>query len=105
MSVAQLDSFPNTIANLDDKPNLSAGDMKQALQQDTSELWNKVVEVIDDLNGKADSPVPVTSGGTGGTTKESGRNGLGIYVGNTAPSGMVSSLNTGDIYLYCPDLP
>ena len=105
MAVTQLGSFPNTIANLDDKPNLSAANMKQALQQDVSELWQKTIEVIDDLNGKAPSPVPVTDGGTGGTTKQTGREGLGLYVGNSSPASVASSLEVGDIYLYVPDLP
>ena len=44
--IQQLSSFPNTIKNLDDKPNLSADSMKQALQQDCSVLWQKVIEII-----------------------------------------------------------
>lgn len=101
MAVQQLGSFPNTIRNLDDKPNLSADAMKQALQQDVSVLWNKCLEIINDLN----IPRPVSLGGTGGTTKQTGREGLGIYVGNTAPASVAASLATGDIYLYVPDLP
>ena len=101
MAVQQLSSFPNTIRNLDDKPNLSADMMKQALQQDCSVLWQKTIEIIDDLNGVR----PVSLGGTGGTTKQTGREGLGIYVGNTAPSSIAATLQTGDIYLYAPDLP
>lgn len=86
MSVQQLPSFPNTIRNLDDKPNLSPDAMKQALQQDCSTLWNKTIEVIGALNGIS-------------------RESLGIYVGNTAPASVASTLATGDIYLYVPDLP
>ena len=101
MAVTQLSSFPNTIRNLDDKPNLDADSMKQALQQDVSVLWQKVVEVIDDLNGVR----PVSAGGTGGNTKPTARQGIGIYVGNASPASMVSTLEVGDIYLYAPDLP
>ena len=101
MAVTQLSSFPNTIRNLDDKPNLDADSMKQALQQDVSVLWQKTVEVIDDLNGVR----PVSTGGTGGTTKPTARQGIGIYVGNASPASMVSTLEVGDIYLYAPDLP
>ena len=101
MAVQQLSSFPNTIRNLDDKPNLSADMMKQALQQDCSVLWQKTIEVIDDLNGVR----PVSVGGTGGNTKQTGREGLGIYVGNASPASMVDTLEVGDIYLYAPDLP
>lgn len=90
-NVDQLSSFPNTILNLDDKPNLSAQNMKQALQQDVSDLWNKTIEVIDALNEKADGPI--------------NKNSVGIYVGNTSPASVVSLLNDGDIYLYVPDLP
>lgn len=86
MAVQQLGSFPNTIRNLDDKPNLSPDAMKQALQQDVSVLWNKTIEIIGALNGI-------------------GRDSLGIYVGNTAPASVAASLQTGDIYLYVPDLP
>ena len=105
MTVEQLSSFPNTIANLDDKPNLSATDMKEALQQDCSELWGKCIEIISALNDNDTTPRAVAYGGTGGTTKDTARNGIGIYYGNTAPDSMAASLSTGDIYLYAPDLP
>ncbi len=101
MAVTQLGNFPNTIRNLDDKPNLSADAMKQALQQNVSVLWNKTIEVINALN----STRTVAEGGTGGTTKQTGREGLGVYVGNDTPSSVAASLETGDIYLYVPDLP
>ncbi len=101
MAVQQLGSFPNTIRNLDDKPNLSADAMKQALQQDVSALWNKTIEIITALNATR----TVSEGGTGGTTKKTGREGLGVYVGNDTPSSVAESLETGDIYLYVPDLP
>lgn len=91
MNVEQLGNFPNTILNLDDKPNLSAQAMKQALQEDVSQLWGKTVEVIDALNGKADGPI--------------NKNSIGIYIGNSSPESVVSILNEGDIYLYVPDLP
>lgn len=98
--IQQLGNFPNTIRNLDDKPNLSADAMKQALQQDVSVLWQKVIDIITYLN----SPIPVTNGGTGGTTKQTGREGIGIYLGNESPSSVAASLQAGDIYLYVPDL-
>ena len=101
MAVTQLSSFPNTIRNLDDKPNLDADSMKQALQQDCSVLWQKGIEIIDALNGVRE----VSEGGTGGNTKQTARQGLGIYVGNASPASMVSTLEVGDIYLYAPDLP
>lgn len=85
-TVSQLGNFPNTIRKLDDKPNLSADSMKQALQADVQTLWGKTVEIISSLNTKGEF---------------SGR----IYVGNTTPSSMASTLSTGDIYLYAPDLP
>lgn len=91
MNVEQLGNFPNTILNLDDKPNLSANAMKQALQEDVSQLWGKTVEVIDALNEKADGPI--------------NKNSIGIYIGNSSPESVVSILNEGDIYLYVPDLP
>lgn len=91
MNVEQLGSFPNTILNLDDKPNLSAQAMKQALQEDVSQLWGKTVEVIDALNEKPDGPI--------------NKNSIGIYIGNSSPESVVSILNEGDIYLYVPDLP
>jgi len=105
MTVEQLSSFPNTIANLDDKPNLSATDMKEALQQDCAALWNKTIEVIDALNTNDSATLDVSHGGTGGTTKDTARNGIGIFYGNTSPDSMAASLATGDIYLYAPDLP
>ena len=41
--VNQLSSFPNTILNLEDRPNLSAEDMMQALQRNVSVVWEKCV--------------------------------------------------------------
>ena len=86
MAVSQLPNFPNTIRNLDDKPGLSADAMKQALQADVQTLWGKTVEIIGSLNTK-------------------GEFANAIYVGKATPSSMASSLNTGDVYLYAPDLP
>lgn len=138
-NTSQLPSFPNTILNLDDKPNLSAQHMKEALQADVSTLWQKVVELIESSNTKTDAsdkvtvvnssstnasypsalavynaitsaisaqyPISVANGGTGANAKPAARTNLGIYVGNTLPSEMVSTLDVGDIYLYVPDLP
>ena len=91
MIVEQLGNFPNTILNLDDKPNLAPHAMKQALQEDVSQLWGKTVEIIDAVNSKADGPIT--------------KNSIGIYIGNSSPESVVSILNEGDIYLYVPDLP
>lgn len=85
-TVSQLGNFPNTIRKLDDKPNLSADSMKQALQADVQTLWNKAIEIINALNLKGEF--------TGA-----------IYVGNTTPASVAAQLNIGDIYLYVPDLP
>jgi len=104
MSVSQLPEFPATIENLPDKPNLSAQNMKAAFDQDLRLLYQKVVEIIDAVNGKADTPVSVSDGGTGGTTPQSAREGIGVYIGNTPPADMASTLNTGDAYIYVPDL-
>ena len=107
MSISALGDFPNTIANLNDKPNLPAQRMKESLQDDVNTLWSKVAEIIPVINsiqGLADLPLSVANGGTGGTTKQTGREGMGIYAGSTAPASIASSLNTGDIYLYFPDL-
>jgi hypothetical protein len=84
--VNQLSSFPNTILNLDDRPNLSAEDMKQALQQDVSVLWAKCMEIISSLNAKVDGS-------------------MGIYIGNDTPASVAADLSVGDVYLYAPDLP
>lgn len=89
-NVSQLGSFPNTIRNLDDRPNLSPSDMKDALQADCAALWQKCIEIILALNGKVDGPA---------------RDAVGLYVGNASPASMASSLKTGDVYLYVPDLP
>ena len=104
-TVEQLGNFPNTITNLDDKPNLSADAMKEALQHDVSELWNKCIELIAAFNDGETTPRAVAYGGTGGTTRDTARNGIGIYYGSTSPDSMAASLQTGDIYLYVPDLP
>ena len=104
MSVSQLPSYPGAISNLPDKPNLSATAMKAKFEEDPRTLWAKVMEIITDLNTKAKSPVSVSDGGTGGTTKQGARQGIGIYVGNTLPADMASTLATGDVYIYVPDL-
>lgn len=46
-------------------------------------------------------PLGVESGGTGGNTKSTARNGIGIYTGTTPPE-EVTGLEEGDIYLYLP---
>lgn len=47
--------------------------------------------------------VPVSGGGTGGTTKQTAREGIGIYAGSTAPETFAAQMQTGDIYLYFPE--
>ena len=81
MSVPVLGDFPSTIANLPDRPNLSADKMKEALQQDLAYLWPFVQQLINEVNR---SPVKV---------------------GNDLPSAVASQLSVGDVYIYVPDLP
>lgn len=50
--ISNLPVFPHTIGNLDDRPNLPADEMKAKFEQDCMELWNKVREVIPDLNAR-----------------------------------------------------
>lgn len=52
MSIENLGNFPSTIGNLPDKPNLSGTDMKAKLEADCSTLWNKVKEMVPELNSK-----------------------------------------------------
>lgn len=106
MSVSPLGAFPNTIANLPDRPNLGPQQMKEALQQDISTLWPVVQQLINEVNnitGFADLPLSVANGGTGANNKGDAREHLGIYVGNSTPSSVASSLSVGDIYVYVPE--
>ena len=48
MSVPSLGAFPNTIANLPDRPNLSAQRMKEALQDDVKTLWEHTADLTDE---------------------------------------------------------
>ena len=50
MSITNLPTFPHTVGKLDDRPNLMPDQMKAAFEQDCMELWEKVREVIPDLN-------------------------------------------------------
>jgi len=50
--ITNLPIFPHTIANLDDRPNLPAGQMKDAFEHDTMELWEKVRYAIPTINKK-----------------------------------------------------
>lgn len=52
MSIQNLTNFPSTISNLADKPNLSGTQMKAKLEEDCKTLWEKMQEVIPDLNSK-----------------------------------------------------
>lgn len=108
MSLPVLGSFPNTIANLPDKPNMSGTPMKAALQADVKTLWEFNMALLAELAtsiAAVSLPVSVANGGTGGTTKPTAREGIGIYAGKTAPDTIKSDLAAGDIYLYFPDLP
>lgn len=51
--ISNLPIFPHTIGNLDDDPNLPADEMKAALERDCMEMWEKLREVIPELNSKA----------------------------------------------------
>lgn len=51
-NIENLETFPGTISNLPDKPNLSGEDMKAKLEKDCKDLWNKMREVIPELNNK-----------------------------------------------------
>lgn len=82
MSVSQLGSFPDTIANLPDQPNMSAQNLKDALQADCETLWNKTKDIITDLNSRPT-----------------------IVVDKILPATKAASLSVGDVYIYCPDLP
>lgn len=108
MSVPTLGSFPNTIGNLPDKPNLGPTQMKNALQADVQTLWPYVQKVINEVNGIsgfATLPLTVENGGTNATNKSDARENLGIKAGKATPSSVASSLSVGDIYVYVPDLP
>lgn len=71
MTIDNLGTFPNTIANLEDKPNLAAQAMKEALQQDVKSLWNKVKEdVIPNLNNKEDALTKATTVDASSTDNE-----------------------------------
>jgi hypothetical protein len=50
MAIENLDVFPHTVGGLDDKPNLSAEQMKAAFEADCNALWDKVMEMIPELN-------------------------------------------------------
>lgn len=52
MSIQNLTNFPSTISNLADKPNLSGTQMKSKLEADCKALWEKMQEVIPELNSK-----------------------------------------------------
>lgn len=52
MAINNLNNFPGTISNLPDKPNLSGADMKAKFEADCKTLWEKMKEVIPELNDK-----------------------------------------------------
>lgn len=71
MTIDNLGNFPNTIANLEDKPNLAAQAMKEALQQDVKSLWNKVkTDVIPTLNNKEEALTKATTVNASSTDNE-----------------------------------
>ncbi len=103
--------------------------MKAAFEADCKALWEKMCEVIPELNGKQEEltivtsvsssssnksiptsravyralptlPLAVSKGGTGATTASEARENLGIYVGSTPPEEIKDSLPTGAIYIY-----
>ena len=49
-NIANLGTFPHTIGNLDDRPNLTAAQMKAALEQDVMTLWGRLAEAIPMIN-------------------------------------------------------
>lgn len=107
MSVPSLGPFPNTIANLPDRPNLGHAQMKEKLQEDLKTLWPYIQQLINAVNaitGFADLPLTVANGGTGATSKSNARTNLGITIGDDSPSTVASGLSVGDVYIYVPDL-
>jgi hypothetical protein len=108
MSVPVLGTFPNTIANLPDRPNLGPQQMKEALQADIATAWPYIQALITEVNassGFAPLPLSIDNGGTGATTKADALAALGITVGKGSPASVASGLATGDIYIYAPTLP
>lgn len=49
-NIANLGNFPHTIGNLDDRPNLTAAQMKAAFEQDVMTLWGRLAEAIPYIN-------------------------------------------------------
>jgi hypothetical protein len=49
-NISNLGNFPHTIGNLDDRPNLTAAQMKAALEKDVMSLWAKLAEAIPYIN-------------------------------------------------------
>ena len=48
--IENLGRFPHTIGNLDDRPNLTAAQMKAKLEADCNEVWDKVSECVPEVN-------------------------------------------------------
>lgn len=49
-NISNLGNFPHTIGNLDDRPNLTAAQMKAAFEQDVMTLWAKLAQAIPYIN-------------------------------------------------------
>lgn len=50
MSIPNLGNFPHTIGNLDDRPNLTAEQMKEKFEHDVMTLWATLAECIPSIN-------------------------------------------------------
>ena len=49
-NIANLGSFPHTVGNLDDRPNLTGAQMKAAFEKDVMTLWGRLAEAIPMIN-------------------------------------------------------
>lgn len=49
-NISNLGNFPHTIGNLDDRPNLTAAELKAKLEKDVMTVWNTLAEAIPLIN-------------------------------------------------------